>query len=150
MKLSCAVIRDLLPLYYDDVCSEESREIIEEHIKTCEACRSELKKYDMEIKGAGHMNNTTNNEEAKTLKMIAKKWKRDKKTSFLVGTMFVSIIGCIFSIVSYESAGSYVEADGTLVEAFGFIPLAYLFGLIAVISIISLGIMSIFKHFQRK
>ncbi|WP_343208771.1 zf-HC2 domain-containing protein [Anaerolentibacter hominis] len=44
MKSSCAVIRDLLPLYYDQVCSKESRELVEEHVKECEACREELDK----------------------------------------------------------------------------------------------------------
>ncbi len=39
MKLNCKVIEDLLPLYLDDICSEESREIVEEHLKECEECR---------------------------------------------------------------------------------------------------------------
>ena len=39
MKVKCAVINDLLPLYVDDVLSKESRELIEEHIRECESCR---------------------------------------------------------------------------------------------------------------
>lgn len=38
-QTSCNVIRDLLVLYEDDVCSEDSRKLIEEHIATCEECR---------------------------------------------------------------------------------------------------------------
>ncbi len=38
-KISCNVIRDLMILYEDDVCSEESRGVIEEHIEECEECR---------------------------------------------------------------------------------------------------------------
>ena len=150
MKISCNVIRDLLPLYHDDVCSEESRELIEEHIKICDDCKSELKKYNIEIKGVNYMNNKANIEEAKPINKIAKKWKRDKKTSFLAGTTLVSIIGCIFCIVSYNSAGSYIAPDGTLVESFGFIPLTFLFALIAVVSMIALGIISIVKYFNRQ
>ena len=150
MKISCNIIRDLFPLYHDDVCSEESRELIEEHIKTCDECKSELEKYSVEIKGVNCMNSKANIEEAMPISNIAKKWKRDKKTSFLAGTALVSIIGCIFSIVSYHSAGSYVAPDGTLVESFGFIPLAYLFALIAVISMISLGVTYLVKHFSSK
>ncbi len=30
MKLSCDVINDLLPLYYDEVCSEETKKIVED------------------------------------------------------------------------------------------------------------------------
>ncbi len=39
MKLDCNVIQDLLPLYIDDVCSEQSRKLVEEHIKECEICQ---------------------------------------------------------------------------------------------------------------
>ncbi len=42
MKYRCRVIRDLLPLYVDGVCSEESCLIVEEHIKECEECRNLL------------------------------------------------------------------------------------------------------------
>ena len=43
MKLDCEIIRDLLPLYGDNVCSEKSREAVEEHLRECETCREELK-----------------------------------------------------------------------------------------------------------
>jgi len=39
MKLDCKIIEDLLPLYLDDICSEQSREIVEEHLVECEKCR---------------------------------------------------------------------------------------------------------------
>jgi hypothetical protein len=41
----CNVIRDLLPLYADEVCSEDSREMVEEHILTCQECKQELEDY---------------------------------------------------------------------------------------------------------
>ncbi len=40
MKISCEIIKDLLPLYEDGVCSEESRKVIEEHLEKCEECRA--------------------------------------------------------------------------------------------------------------
>jgi len=43
MKLDCGIIRDLLPLYSDNVCSDESKSAVEEHLKECEKCRDELK-----------------------------------------------------------------------------------------------------------
>lgn len=42
--MKCEIIRDLLPLYVDGACSEESRKAVEEHIAGCEACRQELGK----------------------------------------------------------------------------------------------------------
>lgn len=45
----CNIIRDLLPLYLDEVCSEESRELLEKHLEHCEACRRELDEMKMEL-----------------------------------------------------------------------------------------------------
>ncbi len=42
--MNCEVMRDLLPLYADDVCSTESRELVEEHLKECPACTEYLHK----------------------------------------------------------------------------------------------------------
>lgn len=39
MKISCEIIKDLLPLYHDDVCSNESRVTVEEHFLECVACK---------------------------------------------------------------------------------------------------------------
>jgi len=46
MKISCDIISDLLPLYYDDVCSRSSRELIEEHLETCESCTQMLSQFE--------------------------------------------------------------------------------------------------------
>lgn len=42
MKLSCNIIKDLLPLYAEGMVSGDSREAIEEHISGCDDCREEL------------------------------------------------------------------------------------------------------------
>ena len=50
-EIQCAVIKDLLPLYYDGVCSEETRKLIEEHIASCNECKRDLESLNttMEI-----------------------------------------------------------------------------------------------------
>lgn len=42
MKKNCNIIKDLLPLYVDEVCSEDSKKIVEEHLKDCDNCQKEL------------------------------------------------------------------------------------------------------------
>ena len=42
MDNACDVVRDLLPLYVDGVCSEGSRQLAEEHIKSCPSCAKML------------------------------------------------------------------------------------------------------------
>lgn len=41
-NVSCQIIEDLLPLYVDEACSEDSRDLIEEHLKECESCQKKL------------------------------------------------------------------------------------------------------------
>ena len=42
MNISCKIAEDLLPLYVDDSCSEDSRAILEKHLKECPSCRAKL------------------------------------------------------------------------------------------------------------
>ena len=37
--MNCNIVKDLIPLYIDGCCSEESVRIIEEHIKECDNCK---------------------------------------------------------------------------------------------------------------
>ena len=37
--IDCNVIIDLLPLYKEEICSEATRELVEEHLRSCEDCR---------------------------------------------------------------------------------------------------------------
>ena len=49
MKVSCDIIGDLLPLVAENMASEASRKLVEEHIMDCPACREQyerLKKHD--------------------------------------------------------------------------------------------------------
>lgn len=42
MKLTCEIVQDLLPLYEDNICSQDSRDAVEEHLKECPECRKQL------------------------------------------------------------------------------------------------------------
>lgn len=42
MNLSCKIIQDLLLLYTDNACSQESRTAVEEHLAHCPACRRHM------------------------------------------------------------------------------------------------------------
>ncbi|MBD5448622.1 MAG: zf-HC2 domain-containing protein [Lachnospiraceae bacterium] len=43
MKINCNVIRDLLPLYADQICSNESKELVDEHLAECGNCSALLR-----------------------------------------------------------------------------------------------------------
>lgn len=50
---SCEIVQDLLPLYAENLCSEESRAYVEEHLKECAECR---RMYEATIKSIQIMN----------------------------------------------------------------------------------------------
>ena len=37
--MNCEIIKDLIPLYIDNCCSEESKKVVEEHLKSCSECK---------------------------------------------------------------------------------------------------------------
>ncbi len=49
MKDTCGIVKDLLPLYHDDVCSSSSKILVEEHLEECDTCRSEMEKLNNDI-----------------------------------------------------------------------------------------------------
>ena len=42
MKTECSVVRDLLPLYVEDMVSVETRQFVDDHLKICSECRAEF------------------------------------------------------------------------------------------------------------
>ena len=38
-KINCNVIQDILPLYIEDAVSEDTKELVEEHLQNCEICQ---------------------------------------------------------------------------------------------------------------
>ena len=55
MRVSCEIIRDILPLYYDKVCSKETCTLVEEHISDCAKCAEELEKLNSNFERNHHL-----------------------------------------------------------------------------------------------
>ena len=77
--MNCDIVRDLMPLYEDGLCSEESRRAVEEHLATCGACRkllpeglAEAEREPAAAEAAG---------EGGVLRGISQEWKRQKRRS---------------------------------------------------------------------
>lgn len=47
--MKCEIIRDLLPLYIENLCSEESRREVEAHLASCGRCRAEYRELTADI-----------------------------------------------------------------------------------------------------
>lgn len=73
-QITCNVIRDIIPLYSENLCSEDSAEIVKEHIEECSDCRRLLEGFG----GEEHIPEVIP-DEAKAMKKINLKIKRSKK-----------------------------------------------------------------------
>ena len=87
--IECAVIRDLLPLYVDDVLSKESKALIDEHLVSCEKCSHEFSiMQNSEIKVTI---NDKDSAKIDALKLIKKKLLR-KNVMVSLGSITVLIV----------------------------------------------------------
>lgn len=102
MNMTCDIIRDLLPLYHDGVCSADSAFAVEEHIAGCEACREELTRMDDPVAAPRP-------EENGGLRAVKRAWTRAQKRSFRKGlgiaggvflgiALLIGIFLCFFSV----------------------------------------------------
>ena len=88
MNVSCEIIKDLLPLYFDDVCSNDSKAVIEEHLATCDSCKSELQV----MKESLPINNAEQNLKAsESVRKLSKRWRSGMKKSILKGILIGAI-----------------------------------------------------------
>lgn len=95
MSISCDVIKDLIPLYVEDMVSEESARLVEEHLETCEDCRSLLN----ELKQQEHFPADKNGMPLRKIKSSLRKKKVLTILLTFVFTLLISVIGFAFLTV---------------------------------------------------
>lgn len=98
-NISCEIIKDMLPLYYDKVCSGASEKMVEEHLAQCSSCRSELDKMKIDINIPEKIIENNCNDGNK-IKYIADCWKRSKQKAFLKGLIGASVV-CLIIFLGY-------------------------------------------------
>lgn len=98
MNVPCQVIRDLLPLYHDKVCSAESGRLVEEHLAHCGECRTELQRMDarFEVRRARP-------EEEKAAEAAAAAWRAGKRRAFRKGAAIAA--AAILAVLAVAAVG---------------------------------------------
>lgn len=101
MRLSCKVIEDILPMYYDGVCSEESAALVEEHLKECSHCNHILSELRSDIATP-----EKNVDDIKPLKKIQKSYKKMRMHWMLaIATILLLIPIAFFGWNEYSGQG---------------------------------------------
>ena len=114
MKLSCKVIEDMLPIYHDGICSDESATLVEAHLAQCQQCRNILRDLRSEIKMPEKMA-----DDLEPLKAIQNRWKKTQRTSLKKGialalTALLLAAGILTGIWYFGYAKYYFEMTGKM------------------------------------
>lgn len=100
MKISCNVAGDLLPLYVDECCSDDSRLLLEEHLIECQACGE---KYER-MKRKDYLSTSTEAGAGQTahITAYAKKIRR-RRTIFRILTPIAVLLLALLLSVTWQA-----------------------------------------------
>ena len=106
MKISCKIIEDLLPIYHDGICSEESAAMVEGHLKECPKCAEIL----ASLNGEFELEKPQSADELKPLAEIQQRINREKKRcgrrNALIAAVLVIVMTPIFWLGWNQFTGS--------------------------------------------
>lgn len=124
MKYPCCVIQDLLPLFHDGVCSEETAEIVQEHLGECEDCRVQYEKIcDAEAQLPVPADTAEEMKKAALWSRFKKKMTRRNRwfaaaalvaVVLLLGVLIAWNEACQYPLPYDPSMHVYLESDGDL------------------------------------
>lgn len=128
MKRDCYIVRDLLPLYVEELVSEETAAFVRAHLETCEECAAELEAIERDEGLCRESVETKEHrmQEAAVLSRIERSLRKDRwiaiaATAFCV--IVVGVLGLIFwTDMEARIAGNGATAEnGRVVDALGWI-----------------------------
>lgn len=104
MNLSCDVIKDILPLYLEDLASSDTRRLVEEHLCSCNNCKKEYEKLCTPV-------NTTTDVNILPLKKLQKALNKRKYLIILYSLMLT--LASVVIIIAYLTSPEYIPIEKT-------------------------------------
>ena len=105
-KINCSLIKDLLPLYIDDLCSKESTEIVGNHLEICEDCNKEYETLKTEPKVKPQEDNSK-----ELIKKVNKKFGKDKKKAIIKTISIILAIIVVAGVVAFFKVPPYIAQE---------------------------------------
>ena len=111
MKNECSIVCDLLPLYAEDMVSEDTAEFVKEHLGNCPTCRAELEKLRKPVQpvAAQHVPDI----DAEPLKRLKKELLMEKVQAILCTAAV--LLALMLSGLSFLTAPEYFAYSQELV-----------------------------------
>ena len=101
-EIKCTIIQDILPLYIDEVISQDTKKMVDEHLQHCEKCQKECDEMKRKLYIPAE-------NEAPILKKINKKWRKKKVVISITSIFATAIIlfGTFAYVFYYEKVIPY-------------------------------------------
>lgn len=107
----CSIVEDLLPLYAEGMCSDETGSFVEEHIKECMTCKEKLEYYKENLEQMIRPETEDGKktvEEIRPMKKINKKIRKNRYINILLSVLLLAFIG----VNAFLSYGQFFPESG--------------------------------------
>lgn len=106
----CSIVRDLIPLYVENITSDDTRKFLDEHLSHCAECKNELElsQTDISIKGAY----TGKDSGVEVIKRIGFDIKRKRVFTGIISAVISAIV--VILLVAYLTAPEYLPYNESL------------------------------------
>ena len=103
-EIKCTIIQDILPLYIDDVVAQDTREMVEGHLKKCGKCKKEYESMK------GNLFLPAENKDL-VISKLSKKWRQKKAIISLLSILatFFIVMGSFMYVFYYETLIPYSD-----------------------------------------
>lgn len=104
--MNCNIIEDMIPLCKEGLCNDETKAMVDEHIRECEKCRKLFEDFTAETKNS----EVASPDESKVFRKVNKKMKRSKLKIVLLSGILLVIIG----VLGFLTYGQITHQYGTM------------------------------------
>ncbi len=87
MKKNCGIIKDLIPMYIENLTSEDSNQLIKEHLHTCEDCANFLRNVDSDLPNDDLLDIDVDEDDRKLMKGIKHRMNSMMFIAILIGIL---------------------------------------------------------------
>lgn len=104
-EINCHIIKDVLPLYVDGVVSNDTQEMVEEHLEYCEECKKEAEFMKQELY-------LPVEKEVPLIKNLKKKWRNKKLIISGLSVLLTGLIllGTFYFVFHFDTVIPYSES----------------------------------------
>ena len=125
MKISCDVAKDLLPLYAEDICSDDSKRLLQEHLQTCGDCRVQYERMKNAVLFPEGDRETDEQGAEISLSAYAKKIRRRRMLLRCLIPVLILVLGFCLALVPetarlMQGRGTEITCDVSELEHYTF------------------------------